>query len=273
MTTSAWLEAALTAVVFATAGCGQSATTGPGGSDAGGGALAPHYGQVLVTYEQMMNGAGGGLSAVLQQGNASACTSRSTDACSIFRCDISAGGAAPLTNLSAGTITITGGSTQGTLVPGSDKSYSEASTGVVSFSTGATVGFRASGGDDIRSWVSSVLFPSPIRVTNPQSGIIDHTKGLALTWTGGSSMVLATIEESVPDRIVLISCLFDAAGGSGTIPPAAVSDLEPSSTLGGSGGEGDLSILSVGATHVSPAGFPVLIAAGSVAFSSLPTIQ
>jgi hypothetical protein len=270
---SARFTAVLAAMLLPTAGCSQSSSAGA--SDAGGDAVsvggAAQYGMVFVVDTKMPTGEGGGVSATFQRGNGTACSWRVVGTCNVLRC---ATGGLPLSNLSAGTISITGGSTPATLMPASDNTYSY--SGIVSFSPGANVLFAASGAE-VPSWSTSVSFPSPITVTSPaanQSPAIDHTKDFAIAWSGGgSSKVLATVEESVPDRLVEITCLFDAAGGSATIPSAALSDLEPSTTLGSGSGEGDISVYSVGASEVSAGGFPVLAAAGSVAFSALPKIQ
>jgi hypothetical protein len=102
---------------------------------------------------------------------------------------------------------------------------------------------------------------------------IDHTKSFALAWSGGgSASVRAAIQEGTADRAVSISCLFDAAAGAATIPAAALSDLE-AVPLGSGANQGDLSIYSVGTRTISAGGFPVIVTAGSRAFSALPTVQ
>jgi hypothetical protein len=71
---------------------------------------------------------------------------------------------------------------------------------------------------------------------------------------------------------VSISCSLDAKAGAGSIPAAALSDLE-AVPLGSGANQGDISIYSMGVRTISAGGFPVMVKAGSVAFSALPTVQ
>ncbi len=266
----------LALAVSTAAACGQApqaAGTPDASPDSGAASAVAQQGQVFA-FDTKLGGGSElfGLSAQFEQGIGSACASRAVGACSVFRCAPAAGGGQVLSNLNAGTITVTGGSQQAVLVPASDNTYSY--SGLVSFSTGATVGFAATGAD-VAAWNANVTFPSPITVTNPSGNrlVVDHTTDLAMAWTGGSSKVLVTVQEGVPDRLVEVTCLFDGASGTATIPAAALSDLEPSTTLGSGDAQGDVSIYSVAAVELSAGGFPVLVGAGSRAFSVLPTIQ
>ena len=231
-------------------------------------------GRVLVTYEALPSGgSSGGMTVRFQETTSSSCSMRKVGSCDVTRCDLVNGTSPSFTNLGAGAVSVTGGSSPMTVTPASDGSYSF-SGALATFTAGSDVTMSASG-DAIAAFSTHVTFPASITVTNPGASgpVIDHTKDLALAWTGGgSSQVLVNITETVLDRAVIIQCVFDAAGGSATVPAAALSDLE-AATLGSGGGEGDLSILSVGLQELTPGGFPIIVGAGSSVYSALPTIQ
>jgi hypothetical protein len=230
-------------------------------------------GAVSAFYTVSSIGSGGGIGASFQETTSPPCSLRTAGPCSVFRCDIPEGGSIMPTNVSAGTITITGGSPNPiAFSPASDGSYG-GFTGTFSFTPGETLMVSAMGAT-VPAFVTTVVFPSPVTVTSPTgTPTIDHTKDLALTWSGGgNASVRATIQESTADRAVLIACLFSAAAGAATLPAAALSDLE-AVRLGSGANQGDLSIYSVGTRTISAGGFPVTVTAGSRAFSALPTVQ
>ncbi len=256
--------------------CSGGGMTGAVPSDSGAmsaGEVA-RIGRVSVIYNTISNGASGGLSATFWQATSSACTERTVGPCDVLRCNLADGGTPPVTELSAGTIDIGGGTSSATLAPASDSSYAYGGN-LPTYAAGDSITVSASGAA-IPAFSTSVAFGSPISITAPGlSGapVIDHTKDLAITWTGGgSSHVLVAISESVPDRSVFITCVFDEVSGSATVPAGAVSDLEVA-TLGSGSGQGDLSIFSAGVANVSPGGFPVIVFAGPRVFSALPTLQ
>jgi hypothetical protein len=238
-----------------------------------GSAAGIQSGRVFVFYEMDASGASGGLTAVFFQTSSPQCHARTVGPCDVLRCDVPVGGSISSANASAGSITISGGSSPAVLTPDASGTYSLGpGVALPSYAPGASVGVAAVGGS-IPAFSAKVTFAPPITVTKPAQAVIDRMSDLVLAWTGPmSASVLATIEEGVPDRIVRITCVFDGAGGSGTVPAAALTDLEVA-PLGSGSSDGDLSIYSVGFERVSAGGFPVMVAAGSRAFSALPTIQ
>ncbi len=172
----------------------------------------------------------------------SASCKQSTDAdCNITECSaptsqpdagVADGGAvAPVKAPTAGDITIAAGQTI-TLSP-DDKGAYGAKTGQVQlFAPGATIQIDAKG-DTVPAFSKALTGPSVVTLTSPTwpaAGqpplAFDHTKALALAWSGGSTgNVGVTLSTSVSGAVTVIACTFPANANQGSISAAAMGKL------------------------------------------------
>jgi hypothetical protein len=161
------------------------------------------------------------------------CTlSTTSGACAAYSCPV---GAPTGTPVSAGTIGISGGNLTSTTVnpetggtlPGW---YLYSMTSTTGFGAGQTLTASASGGV-VPSWGPvSIVAPSPITLTSPDSldgGALTIPTGgdLTVTWTGGVTGNTAVIQCIGTSATVAVECDFDAAAGQGTVPQAALTGL------------------------------------------------
>ncbi len=163
------------------------------------------------------------------------CTQTTSGPCTLNRCELADGGLPPF--LSAGTITITGGDLTSPimLTYASSTGYNLVEGTTPIYTPGDMFTVSAAGGDVAAFSGPSAATPSDIVVTSPSGGTgtnlmysIDESKDLVITWTGGSagSQVQVTLSNLDDKSLALdVSCMFDAAGGTGTIPTALLTQL------------------------------------------------
>jgi hypothetical protein len=233
-------------------------------------------GYVIALSDDPASGhSGGGQAALFEVGTSPMCTLRFVGPCSVLRCDFTSATPDLGTNLSAGTISVSAGGATYSFTPAADLSYTPSGT-PLTFGPGAAVTFSASGAT-IPAFSVGLTAPSPIVVTTPSSSsaaIIDHTAAVPIAWTTGarSAYVLVELSESLGARHVRTECLFDAAAGAASVPAEAVADFV-AGTLGSGSSEGDFEVFSVDFAPVSVGGYSLYAAAGSLAFSALPTVR
>jgi hypothetical protein len=157
--------------------------------------------------------------------------------------------------VSAGTLTVTGGTAPIVIAPttsGANVSYSYvAATGTgdggPSFAAGDTLTVSASGGA-APAFTATIALPGTIQITEPPppsptlpdgavlplptlTTPIGRTAALTIAWTGGSSgNVLVALGESGG---AAVECLFPESAGRGVIPAAALAYLAPTPADGG----------------------------------------
>lgn len=232
----------------ATGGTGGN-TGGTGGSTGGtggsGGQASARGGLIFGssgTYFVNAGGTGGGFEVGLSilvarfDDNWSAdfstdCAQTSAGSCTRAVCPPPSSAATPFPT--AGTINITGGVQDPvTLTPDAAGLYSSDLTNTEAlFTAGQTLSFTAAG-DEVPSFSSSVTGPGSLTLTSPVFSVgqvtIDTTADLGVAWTGGASgEVVTTLGGTLPgsEDQISVYCYFDAAGGTGTVPAALMSDL------------------------------------------------
>lgn len=173
----------------------------------------------------------------------SACTSLIVAGCSVIDCNLAAPSPTGQSAPSAGTITFSGPASVDLglmLTPTPQGRYEDAKREARVFAPGDLLSISAAGGD-IPAFTGTVIAPSDIalispKVVFPTKLVVDRTKDLATTWSGGGtsvvSVILATsrVTGGKPARGVYVSCEALASGGALTVPAAAVAKLEPTGT-------------------------------------------
>jgi hypothetical protein len=170
-----------------------------------------------------------------------ACTAIKAQGCSVSACDLTGGTMSDPRNLvgalNAGTITIaaSGGSLK---LPYGDGSYN-ADGETQLFVGGSAISIAGGGGADLPAFAAQRLVaPTDIVVTSPSCSVdslrsdagcgdLDRTTDLSVTWTGGGAgIVVAHLETATDTTATYVSCVFEAAGGSGTIPATILGMLK-----------------------------------------------
>jgi hypothetical protein len=150
------------------------------------------------------------------------------------------------TQVSAGTITVTGGSATKTLMPvaamskdgGAAEGYLPlGNAGTIS--PGDTLTITASGAT-VPAFSASIAEPDIIAITEPEladasSFTFSRSSDLAVAWTGGGAVgsLTVAIGQIVGGTITTVACVFPESAGSGVIPAAALGLLMPSTALPG----------------------------------------
>jgi hypothetical protein len=161
--------------------------------------------------------------------NGRICTTQETiGPCIVQQCDFNATPPA----ISAGAITLTGGTRPITLAPAADQTYPtlNVQTGLL-FDPGATITFSAAGAE-VPAFEKSLAMPAKATITSPAeppSGspflTFDRGQDFTVTWSGGGEGLMQ-IALFGPDSSQLISCRFEASAGSGTLPASALGRLD-----------------------------------------------
>ena len=150
--------------------------------------------------------------------------------------------------VSAGTLTVTGGSGPITLSPSTDlpgyTRYSYASLYPPNGPTiagGAALSIMATG-DTAPAFTVGITMPGDIVVTQPRQLAIDsglpiagklsapivRSGDMAIAWTGGpSGNVVVNLGQVTAAQTSAVVCTFQESAGGGTIPAAALNDLAP----------------------------------------------
>ena len=173
-----------------------------------------------------------------------------------------AGPPAASSGLNAGAITVADGAAAAGSVtlnygPFSETSslmgYRPVSGDVQFFAGGDPITAAGAGGADLPAFpLQTVIAPSDITVTSPActpSGCpaLDRAADLNVAWTGGGAgKVFFTYETLSPSHVAIVSCQFDAAGGTGTVPAALLGHLEKA------GDPGIAGVFAIGVTNEGP---------------------
>jgi hypothetical protein len=154
--------------------------------------------------------------------------------CSLIDCPTAPSDGGAPTELSAGDINIYMSELASPAVLHFDPTqgqYSAPTFTGTSFMGGDKVDINAAG-DTIHGFSTSLVAPNDITVTAPVATdsvfTIDTNADLDVTWSNGSagsSVVVYVSGDTQPDRYRSITCNFDAASGSGTVPVALLSYL------------------------------------------------
>ena len=107
---------------------------------------------------------------------------------------------------------------------------------------------NANGGTAVGAFQAAMTISAPLTWTNAGGiFIIDRTKGLAVTWTGGDPNGLAVIEGygaiGSPSTGAIFTCIAPVSAGTFTVPPSVLAALPASSST-----SQNPSILMVGTT-------------------------
>ncbi len=161
------------------------------------------------------------------------------DACTITQCTAGSGGdaGAPVA-VSAGAITITGGTTPVNLTP--NGSGYDAVNGKTTLWNGGEELHAVAAGADVPAFDVKLTAPSYVTITAPvfpsQGGsvAIVRSQGLNVAWTGGAAGdVRVTVYGGSAQQTVTVTCNFPAAGGSGTLSASLLGNLPAGGTTNG----------------------------------------
>jgi hypothetical protein len=219
-------------------GAGGDSSSASGSSSGGGGSVPVDRGSIDVhNYQQDALLEYWGVRATFlpaAEAGAEGCTDVAEGPCVITTCPrAGAGGAGgsgggPVA-ANAGTLDIAGGLTPLALEPDKDGTYADASgNGAPFFEDAARLEVSAAG-DAIPGFSISVEAPLHAALTDPPFDVVDDTvidrsAALELAWDDGSHELVVELMPRF-EQTVVVTCVFDAADGEGTIPAAALSHL------------------------------------------------
>jgi hypothetical protein len=212
-------------IIAALAACADSHDSGqlgpapPPGTGGTGGSGGAKPGLIEVQASPRLTAAG----AVFAAAPVTGCTTTRVGPCSVQLCDNPGDVQGPLA--SAGRITISDGHADLTMDPDDDRSYGYAPppTGAAAFTAGATLSVSAAG-DDVPAFSGkAAVLPRPL-VARADYSAIDVGVDLVVAWTGGgpAGRVVFFAETDDPATIGELTCSFDPAAATGTIPAAAL---------------------------------------------------
>ncbi|MCU1279665.1 MAG: hypothetical protein JWM53_3211 [bacterium] len=248
-------NALLSALLVSVVGCGPPSGNSDGSTDdmavpgddlATGNAPAdlaspPNTGTINVTSfqstAQSLYSAGASFVAGVIPSSSPQCTLSVVGSCQAYACivqslDAGSGGTAPPL-VSAGTVTISGGTTTATMTPGAGNIYSASSNTQSLFAGGETLTFATSGAAAPAS-STMLVAPTAVTITTPAqaaSYTITRANGFALAWSGGGPgsfdfTIQSSISSTAPGtHYGSVRCQFPVAGGSATVPAAALAVL------------------------------------------------
>lgn len=214
------------------------------------------------------------------------CTKREEGSCSVVVCNygptpdagtVEDAGTPPAAP-HAGVITINGG-TEITLTPDEATGLYPTLTAPALTNIWDTADIAVSAaGATVPAFADSLAPPAAITFTAPALDFvtplaIDKANDLAVTWDNGAagtkvSFLLATTKPGV--KSAMITCSFDAAGGTGSVPKGALADLLPTSD--GVNGTGTLGV-STG-KEITAGDWKVLVnAAGPGGFGTISVAE
>jgi hypothetical protein len=165
------------------------------------------------------------------------CTTHDDGPCSVSLCTAGASTSIPH---SAGSLTVTGGSTPISLEPGADETYTAAVGTPGLFSPGTVLTFNGSGSSaGVPVFSGTVTAPAVATLVTPS--IVDatpiavsHTDPLALAWSLGGpigfiEVTFSTVNTSTGD-VAIAQCRFPATDFGGSIPATAFDGFEAGTT-------------------------------------------
>jgi hypothetical protein len=219
------------------------------------------------------------------------CTQATSGPCAFSDCTAvleSDGGGPRNVFVKAGNISINGGRLTSstpltyTTLPGNISEYYAPEVSQI-FAPGDTFTITATGGDVAAFTGTSGPAPADIVLTAPTGtpGLagagtvytIDESQNLVVTWTGGSvgTQVSVLMENNSSAR--QLSCAFDAAGGTGTVPTALLTKLGPNDgTLGSANGSAYFGVAPQSTTSIRVSNADVAFTVGgNGAFGSFKT--
>ena len=221
---------------------GSSSDAGTTAADAG----SPYAGQIGLTWGQSRSFFFGSFYNAAAW--AALCTRTVVGTCSFNSCrsDIASDGGVIVPAVSAGTLTISGGSTasstafpQPLVIPYDPSASYDYSLHAATVDLGETLTFTASGAEVAAFSVTTGQTPAYIMVTSPavttpigDAGdlgfTLDETHDLTVTWTGGSAGSKTEVQLSADGAGNLaneVDCFFDGAGGTGSVPSSLLTKL------------------------------------------------
>jgi hypothetical protein len=233
---------------------------GGGGRDGGGGGAGTAAPPAIILVTQLTTGAtattpssvGFSVAAQLFASSARSCTTTPVGGCFASSCP-SGGNGGPRSSLNAGTLTVTGtgASSPASLVYGPTPSpgisgYATVRGQTKFYDPGDTLSVSGGGGADVPSFAAQTLVaPADIVLTAPACGTalsggpcpdVDRTKDAIVTWTGGGAgKVSASYITTTDNGLKSVTCFFDEGAGTGVVPAAALTMLDPASAPGFSG--------------------------------------
>lgn len=194
---------------------------GCGGGDSNPGVDAtPSYSKEGNVLLQSSVGHGGAANAEFTV--AVRCTEQAFGACAVRTCP-----ATPPAGASAGTITVTGAAAPVSLVP---QGTNYATLGTPDLYQGGEMLTYAAAGADVPAFTGDLVVTSQAQLTAPEitptsaDVVVDRTKDLAVTWTGGSGEITVAISANA-DPMHVVSCRFPASSGADSVPAAALAML------------------------------------------------
>ena len=204
-------------------------------------ASPPNTGTITVTSfastAQSFYSAGASFVAGIIPSTSPACTLSVVGDCQAYACVVqsldagSSGPAPPL--VSAGTVTISGGTTVATMTPDQTNIYTTSSNTQSLFAGGETLSFATSGAAAPAS-TTMLIAPTPVTITTPAqaaSYTITRANGFALAWSrGGAGTVVIGIQSAITStapgtQYGSVRCEFPVAGGSAIVPAASLAVL------------------------------------------------
>jgi hypothetical protein len=166
-----------------------------------------------------------------------ACTLTLIGDCQASACIVESGDAGtnglPPTLVSAGTVTISGGSMTATMMPGANNIYQASDNTQALFSGNEKLTFATTGAAAPAS-STFVIAPSSVTITKPAPAAtytITRASGFGLTWSGGGpGTVNVTIQSAITSTAPgtpygSVRCQFPATNGAATVPPGALAVL------------------------------------------------
>jgi hypothetical protein len=146
-------------------------------------------------------------------------------------CHVQQANLGTMPRVSAGTVTITGGSAAAVTMPFDvDNGYFSVAQGL-SYAPGDQLTISASGGV-VPAFSGQLAFPAPLTVTSGTPTVVKKS-GFTATWNATTSPVVIGISQYPSGAPKLnISCTYDGATGTGAIPASALSDLMTTVSVG-----------------------------------------
>jgi len=174
----------------------------------------------------------------------SPCPLQMIDGCTLSTCPLPMAQASGTDGVSAGILTIRGGSSPLVLMPGQNGLYEGSETGTVPLD-GGVLQVSTSGGV-VPAFNVDVTIPEPITVTSPAAlatpnllsanGLVPVTivrsQGWTVAWTGGAGTVEIIIQQTSSSASLVASCTFSPTAGSGVISPAVLAFFAPTDANG-----------------------------------------
>jgi hypothetical protein len=200
------------------------------------------------------------------------CTQRTSGACTINECTtpgIDAGaepqdaGTSNNGARSAGVITISGGGQMIQLMPREDNTYQSVNQRMEVFPAGTMLTVSAAGSaTGVPAFTGTLTMPAQVAVTAPMLSLtaptmIPRTQALVAAWTGGTTgKVNVVLSSSAGGNSSTISCAFDAAGGTGTVPADVMMALPA--------GSGSIAIAATDSRDQMAGDYKVTLSASSI---------